>query len=248
MVGINLLHEVRKALSHKEITLFEAMERRAYTGCNSDYGYRFEIALKRGMYHLDKDSGKALVDLHNTIFERLYTEKFKLRGGEFEGMNDVNWGVFDSPGHSHWMGENILSIPILRVEEPVGVREERDDAYTAHSRFYLLPQFTSEFSPEEGRGENHIPHKETVSRKPITRIIDVALFPSLEYLRELSEIHRERDALVSLNLGMDTTRRERKGYDEIKEREKQLGFVDINSISISDYNRFFVNKINGDPC
>jgi len=239
MVNENLLQKVRRSLSHLDIGLFRSRERDSYTQNIADYGYRFEVFPKKGVYKINYETRASLIDLCNRVFGELLSEEYQDRNIEFEGVPNVSWGVI--PPYDNLEGQSdIFLSPGLRIFEPVGIREERNDAYTVHSRFYLLPQFTSEFSPEEGGGENHIPHKETISRKPITRLIDVALFPSLEYLKELSEIHRERDAIFALNLGLDPD--SMKDYDEIKNLEREIGFVDIDSILISAYNSFFSQK------
>ena len=245
MVQENLLHKVRKSLSHPEIALFRARERDYYTQCAADYGYRFEIVPKKGIYQIDADTKSSLVALRNRAFECLLSNEFENRDIEFERISHVDWGVI--PPHddlANWRPD-IFSVPGLRVLEPVGVRETRENEYCTHSSFYILPRFTSEFPSKESRGENHAQHKATVERKPITRVIDISLFPSFEYLQHLSEIHRERDAISALNLGLDSD--SRRDYDKIKEMEREIGFVEVDVIHVPAYNAFFSGKTNGDP-
>ncbi len=245
MVEENLLRKVRKSLSHPEIVLFRARERDSYTQGFADYGYRFEIAPKKGIYQIDANTKSSLVALRNRIFEYLLSDEYENRYIEFEGISRVDRGVI--PPHddiANWRPD-IFSVSGLRVLEPVGVREEREEAYSTHSSFYILPRFTSEFPSNESGGENHVQHKATLNRKPIMRVIDVSLFPSFEYLQRLSEIHRELDAISSLNLGLDLD--SRRDYDKIKEMEREIGFVEVDVIHVPAYNAFFSGKVNGDP-
>ncbi|PIN81187.1 hypothetical protein COV11_02425 [Candidatus Woesearchaeota archaeon CG10_big_fil_rev_8_21_14_0_10_30_7] len=243
MIEENLLDKVRKSLSHPDIVLFRARERNAYTDNAGDYGYRFEIVPKKGFNRIDAETYGSLIALRNKVFKKLLSEEYKLRRIEFEGISYVDWGVIPPFNLAHW-NKDMLAVSGLRVKEPIGVREERTEAYCTHSQFHILQKFTSEFSDEENEGENHISYKAFVKRKPITRIIDVCLFPSFDYLKHLSEIYRERDAICSLNLGLDSN--SGKDYDRIKEMKRQLGFVDIDSIYIPAYNSFFSDKIIGD--
>ncbi|MBI5391297.1 hypothetical protein HZB02_07465 [Candidatus Woesearchaeota archaeon] len=234
MTQENLLKKVRESLSHPEIILFKAIERNAYSE-TSDYGYRFEIAPCQGVYHLDVDTNRSLMDLRNRVFEEMLVEAYGFRRVDFEGLSSQDWGVLDFDfKDDHWDPKIFYTHRLMAVE-PVGIRKERTDAYKRHFHFHILPEFSAEFSEEDQRDAYTENYKPTTLRKSITRNIEVVLFPCIEYLKILDDLQRERQAIHALQRASGF----RQDHDRLKKIEEDIGFVEKDTIHVPAYNKFF---------